>query len=87
MKFDIERLCRKPLKEIPYKQPEIIFSEKVLGFLIDGRFHTEQAIAEALNSKVWIVKRTIHNLMQYHAFGSKQVGKFKAWKLLETNNG
>lgn len=52
MKFKLERLCRKPLREIPYEQPEILFSEKLLGFMVDGQFHTEPAIAFALGVKV-----------------------------------
>ncbi|AUG84915.1 hypothetical protein Athena1_0024 [Vibrio phage Athena1] len=39
MKFKLEHLCRKPLREVPYEQPEILFSEKLLGFMVDG--HTQ----------------------------------------------
>lgn len=83
MKFKLERLCRKPLREIPYEQPEILFSEKLLGFMVDGQFHTEPTIAFALGVKVWKIRKTILTLMQSHKFGSKQIGEFKAWRLLD----
>lgn len=83
MKFKPERLCRKPLREIPYEQPEILFSEKLLGFMVDGRFHTESAIADALDVKIWKVRKTILTLMQSHKFGLKQIAGFKAWRLIE----